>query len=113
MGWGSQRHPNRPTRFFSEFLHTSGAWSAWVQDCPLVAYTSPNAPTKQDVLGTWLLSILAGHKRYAHVSALRGDTVSAQVLGMNKIISEDALRRALTHISAADSAPWLQNASGQ
>lgn len=98
--------------FFAEFLHTSGAWSAWVQDCPLT-YTSPNAPTKHDVLGTWLLSILAGHKRYAHVSALRGDTVSAQVLGMNKIISEDALRRALTHISAADSTPWLQTHLGK
>lgn len=83
-----------------------------MQDCPLT-YTSPNAPTKQDVLGTWLLSILAGHKRYANVSALRGDTVSAQVLGMNKIISEDALRRALTHISAADSTPWLQTHLGK
>src|SRR5664279_2413261 len=32
-----------------------------------------HAPThKRDVLGTWFLSILAGHHRYAHITGLRG-----------------------------------------
>ena len=38
---------------------------------------------------------MAGHRRYAHITALRGDAVAAQALGMNKVVSEDALRRAL------------------
>ena len=46
--------------FFIEFLKTSGLFDAWVDDCPL-RYTSPNAPKKRDVLGTLLLSVLAGH----------------------------------------------------
>ena len=48
--------------FFIEFLKTSGVFENWVNDCPL-QYTSPNAPQKRDVLGTILLSVLAGHWR--------------------------------------------------
>jgi len=55
-----------------------------------------------------LLSILAGHHRYAHITALRGDGVSPQILGMGKIVSEDALRRALARMSASESRDWLR-----
>ena len=42
-----------------------------MQGCPMV-YTSPNAPAVETaVLGTWLLSILDGQRRYAHVAGLR------------------------------------------
>jgi len=53
-----------------------------VADCPLL-FTSPNAPRKRDVLGTLLLSVLAGHRRYAHVTALRCDAVNPplQIIG--------------------------------
>ncbi len=99
--------PNGQLSYFAEFLHTAGIYEAWVQDCPL-HYTSPNAPTKYDVLGTLLLSILAGHNRYAHITALRGDGVSPDVLKMKKIISEDAMRRGLGRIEAAAGESWLK-----
>ena len=99
--------PNGQLAFFAEFLHTAGLYEAWVQDCPLI-YTSPNAPTKYDVLGTLLLSILAGHKRYAHITALRSDGVSPEVLKMRKIISEDAMRRGLARMDAPASEAWLK-----
>ncbi len=38
--------------------------------------TSPNAPSKAEVLGTWVISVLSGHKRYAHVTAIRCDGVN-------------------------------------
>lgn len=79
--------------FFIEFLKTGGLFEPWVNDCPLY-YTSSNAPTKQDVLGTVLLSVLAGHKRYAHITTVRADNVNPKLLGMNKVVSEDAVRRA-------------------
>ena len=66
----------------------------WVESCPL-EYTSPNAPAVRDVLGTWLLSILDGQHRYAHINGLRGDAVAPQILGMTRIISDESLRRAL------------------
>ena len=37
--------------FFAEYLKVSGRFDALVADCPL-HYTSPNAPSKRDVLGT-------------------------------------------------------------
>jgi hypothetical protein len=93
--------------FFAEFLQVSGVFDAWVADCPL-SYASPNAPDKREVLGTWLLSVLAGHRRYAHITGLRGDGVSPQVLGISRLISEDALRRALSRIDEATGTAWMR-----
>ncbi len=92
--------------FFVDFLKTSGLFEALVADCPL-HYTSPNAPKTHDVLGTAMLSILSGHKRYAHIAALRGDGVLPELLGMNRIVSEDAVRRAFAAIEEEPGAAWL------
>jgi hypothetical protein len=43
--------------YFVEFLTLTGLWSRWQESCPL-NYVSPNAPTKAEVLGTWMLSVL-------------------------------------------------------
>jgi hypothetical protein len=79
--------------FFAEYLKVSGLFDAWVDQCPL-SWTSPNAPRKRDVLGTAVLSALSGHQRDAHISALRGDSVNAPLLGMTKVVSEDSIRAA-------------------
>lgn len=84
--------------FFAEFLEVSGLFARWAQGCPM-SYTSPNAPAVVDVLGTWMLSILDGQYRYAHVAGLRGDAVAPQILGMKKVISDESLRRALAHLA--------------
>ncbi len=52
-----------------------------------------------DVLGTWLLSILDGQRRYAHVAGLRGDEVAPQILGMNKVVSDESLRRLVERLA--------------
>jgi len=93
--------------FFIEYLKTSGLFEGWVNDCPL-QYTSPNAPQKRDVLGTILLSVLAGHWRYAHISALRGDGVNPELLGMTKVASEDSVRRGLSGLQEEESEQWLK-----
>src|SRR3954452_21257081 len=91
--------------FFVQYLKTAGLFDAYVADCPL-AYRSPNAPKTRDVLGTLLLWVLSGHWRYAHIGALRGDTVATDLLGMKKIISDDAARRGLKAIDAEAGAIW-------
>ncbi len=93
--------------FFIEFLKVAGLFDALVADCPL-AYTSPNAPDKRDVLGTTMLSIVVGHKRYAHITALRNDGVLPELLGMEKIVSEDAVRRGFKAIPEDEGREWLQ-----
>lgn len=94
--------------YFIEFLNLTGLWSRWEENCPLT-YTSPNAPTKAEVLGTWLLSILAGHRRYSHVTAIRCDGINPGLLGMRKVISEDALRNALKRIPETAGTAWLDS----
>lgn len=101
--------PNGQLVFFAEFLAATGVFERWVQECPL-EYRSGNAPGKRDVLGTLLLGVLAGHRRYAHITALRGDAVAAQALGMNKVISEDALRRGLEKIDEGAGSAWMRSA---
>src|SRR5208337_3060925 len=93
--------------YFIEFLKVSGVFDALNADCPL-HYTSPNAPEVRDVIGTWVLSVLAGHRRYAHVTALRSDSVLPELMGMSRIVSEDSLRRALAAIPAEQGLAWLQ-----
>jgi hypothetical protein len=95
--------------YFAQFLAATGVFERWVTSCPL-QYKSGNAPGKRDVLGTLMLALLAGHRRYAHITALRGDALAAQALGMNKIVSEDALRRALSRIDEASSSAWMRPA---
>ena len=94
--------------FFIDYLKQAGLFDAWVADCPLTL-TSPNAPKKRDLLGTVMLSVLAGHRRYAHVTALRCDPVNPPLLGMHKVVSEDAVRRGLAKIDGTKGLDWLQS----
>lgn len=94
--------------FFTQFLKTADLFDPWVAECPLV-YTSPNAPQVRDVLGTAFLSILAGHHRYAHVTALRHDQVNPPLLGMSKVVSEDSMRRAFEDKPTELIEPWQRH----
>ena len=93
--------------FFIEFVKQGSLFDSWVADCPL-HYTSPNAPAKRDVLGTVVLSVLAGHWRYAHMTTLRCDPVNPRLLGMTQVVSEDAVRRGFDKIEEQAGLDWLQ-----
>ena len=92
--------------FFTQFLHAGTLFSDWIDDCPL-AYTSNNAPRVRDVLGTALLSVLSGHSRYCHSGALYGDSVAAELLGMNQMVSHDSLLRAVKKMDEKEAEAWL------
>lgn len=94
--------------YFAEFLNLTGLYRRWVESCPL-RYASPNGSKIADVLGTLFLSVLAGHWRYAHIAALRADAVSAGLLGMEAIVSEDTVRRALKALDEDAGMGWLQD----
>ena len=93
--------------FFIEFLKQGGLFDGLVADCAL-HYTSPNAPNKRDVVGTVMLSVLAGHRRYAHMTTLRCDPVNPRLLGMTQVVSEDAVRRGFDKIEEQAGLDWLQ-----
>jgi len=93
--------------FFIEFLKTAELFTPWVEECPLQR-CSPNAPAQVDLLGTLLLSVLAGQRRYAHITAIRADGVNPALLGMSRVLSEDAVRRAFVSAAEPACAAWLQ-----
>src|SRR5260221_2380330 len=93
--------------FFIEFLKISGLFDKWVEDCPL-HYTSGNAPEKRNVMGTLVLSVLAGHWRYAHINAIRGDGINPELLGMTRVASEDSVRRAMKALDEAASGEGMK-----
>src|SRR3954449_10604107 len=107
--WDPEAHVTGfgPAAYFIEFLKTNGLWESWVRDCPL-QYKSANAPPKQDILGTVMLSVLAGHKRYAHITTIRSDSVLPGLLGMKRGRSEDAVRRAFQRGEAEPYEEWLR-----
>jgi len=81
----------------AQFLQASGLFSDWVADSPL-SYASNRALGVVDILGTQVLSMICGHYRFAHITALRGDTVTPRLLGMRQVASEDAVRRAMKRL---------------
>lgn len=93
--------------FFAQFLKAAELFSRLCAEAPF-NFKSNNAPQKVDVLGTLMLSILGGHSRYAHISALRFDQVSPPILGMSKIISEDSARRSLKNLEQLGARSWQQ-----
>ena len=101
--------PHGQLVFFAEFLATTGVFDRWVEECPL-SYSSPNASSKRDVLGTLMLGILSGSKRYAHIAGIRGDGIAAQALGMRGVVSEDSVRRALKAVQVPASDIWMRSA---
>jgi hypothetical protein len=56
-----------------------------------------------------LLSILAGHRRYAHIGSLRSDGVNPELLGMARVMSEDSIRRAFSKMDEGAGVTWLQD----
>jgi len=60
-----------------------------------------------------MLSILSGHWRYAHVSAMRADGVNPGLLGMSGVVAEDTLRRGLKAIDERAGTEWLSRHIGR
>jgi hypothetical protein len=65
-------------------------------------------PEKRGLLGTAMLSMSSGHKRYARIAALRCDSVLPELPGMTKVVSEDAVRRGLAAIDKDEGAVCLR-----
>lgn len=103
---------NGPLTYFIEFLKVTGLWERFVEGCPL-SYTSPNAPTKNEILGTIVFSVLNGHRRYAHITGLRGDDVLAKLLGIERFRSEDSVRRAFEKQDEESLTLWLDRSMNE
>ena len=93
--------------FFVDFLKVANLFDPFVAEAPLT-YASPNKPRVRDLLGTLLLSVLAGAKRYAHGNALRHDGVNPGLLGMSRMCSDDSVRRGIARLDEEEAEQWLR-----
>ena len=93
--------------FFFQFLQAGGRWEQFLSRCPL-SYTANRGSGALNVMGTVPLSVLCGHWRYAHINSVRGDGVNPGLLGMERTISEDAVRTALKRLPEAAGLNWLR-----
>ena len=80
---GAAATPHGQLVYFAEFLAATGVFERWVSACPLT-YRSGNAPDKRDVLGTLMMGMLAGHRRYV---MCRGPISSDKEIGQKFPIS--------------------------
>jgi hypothetical protein len=94
--------------FFAQFLQGTGAFDALIADAPL-AYEGNRAHGAREALGTLALGILAGHYRFAHLAALRGDPIAPSLLGLKQIVSHDCVREALLRIAPEQGRAWLRH----
>ena len=92
--------------FFIDYLKQAGLFAAFIADSPL-RYVSPNAPKIRDILGTMVLSIVTGARRYAHINALRHDAVNPVLLGMTRICSDYSVLRGLGSLNGQEAQDWL------
>lgn len=94
--------------FFPEFLHLTGLYARWQWACPFTD-TGPDGLRLEDIVGTGVLALLAGHRRYAHMNAIRFDGVMPDLLGMHRVVAEDTVRRFLKAIDEPAGLDWLQS----
>lgn len=92
--------------FFFQFLQTGGRWEEFLRECPL-HYIGNRGSGAHNIMGTVMLSALAGHWRYAHINAIRGDGINPGLLGMKGVVSEDAVRLAMGRIQESAGLDWL------
>jgi hypothetical protein len=96
-----------PLLFFCQFLEAGGRWEQFMERCPL-RYSGNRGSGAREVMGTVLLSVLNGHWRYAHINSVRGDGITPKLLGMERTVSEDAVRAAMKRIDETAGLHWLR-----
>ena len=94
--------------FFFQFLQAGGRWEEFLRECPL-HYTGNRGSGANNIMGTVMLSALAGHWRFAHINAIRGDGINPGLLGMKGVVSEDAVRLAMGRIDETSGLDWLSD----
>ena len=104
--------PHGALTYFFEFLNLSGLWADFVEQCPLT-YISPNAPSKAEILGTILCGVVCGHRRYAHITAMRADPVLPKLLNIERLRSEDSVRRAFAKQDEEALTLWIDKQMGK
>lgn len=95
---------------WAAFQKRSGVLEGLAATCP-VKRTSPNAAPVYDILTSFGLTGLCDGRRFAHVQRLREDPTLDELLGLERVVSDDTLRRFMARVPEAEGASWVAAAA--
>jgi hypothetical protein len=95
---------------WAAFQKQCGLLEALAGTCP-VARTSPNAAPVYDVLTSFGLTVLCDGRRFVHVQRLREDPTLNELFGLERVVSDDTLRRFVASVPEAQGAAWVAGAA--
>ncbi len=95
---------------WAAFQKQSGLMERLAATCP-VERTSPNAAAVYDVLTSYGLTVLCDGRRFAHVQRLREDPTVNQLLGLQRVVGDDTLRRFMASVPEDQGAAWVAGAA--
>jgi len=76
-----------------------------------VERTSPNASRPYDVLVSFALATWCDGSRFAHINRLREDPVLAELFGVQRVVSDDTVRRLFRSLDTGQSGEWIAEAT--
>jgi hypothetical protein len=97
---------------FAAMLKRFGIIERLAQTCPVLR-TSPNAKPVADILVSFMLTVLAEGRRFAHVERLREDPLLAEIFGIKSIVGADTIRRLLASIDLEAGRVWIEQCASQ
>lgn len=95
---------------WAAFLKKAGVVETLARNSP-VKPVSPNASRPYDVISSFLLAAVTDGSRFAHVNRLRQDPALCDIFGMDKVVSDDSIRRFFRKVPPAEGASWVAEAT--
>ena len=94
---------------WSHYLEHIGIVEDLARRCPLTR-TSPNATPVRDILHGFMVNILMGGRRFAHMRRLQDDRAVAAILGLSRgrICGEDAFVRMMSRTDQKAARKWME-----
>jgi len=91
---------------YAAYLKHSGILDRLAETSPVVR-RSPNAASVRSILVSMQLTALSDGSRFAHVGRLRADPAIPELYGIERVVSDDTIRRYMRRIPAEAGRAWL------
>lgn len=91
---------------WAAFQKKAGIFDQLASTCPFLR-TSPNASAIKDILMSLSLTSVCDGSRFSHVDRLRYDPTISELFGLDKVVSDDTIRRFLQTITVEEGRKWF------
>lgn len=95
---------------FAAFIKKTGIFENLALNSPLIR-TSNNAASAHDVLVSFALTTLCDGSHFSDVNRLRHDSTIPELFGMNRVVSDDTIRRYFRSLDIEAARKWIASSS--